>query len=126
MPEWMPIVASMVLGVVFLVAGGAKIAAGPEWPVQARGLGAPAGVAPLVPWVEILVGAVLVVQFARRAMAFAALAILLVFTVLIVVQLARGRRPPCACFGTWSAKPLGPGHVARNLGLIVLGIVATL
>ncbi len=124
MPDWIPVVAAVVVGIVFLVAGGSKIAAGPEWPVQARGLGAPAAVIPVVPWVEILIGAVLVVQIARRPAAGAAVAVLLVFTVLIIGQLARGHRPPCACFGAWSAKPLGLGHVARNAALLCLSVIA--
>jgi uncharacterized membrane protein YphA (DoxX/SURF4 family) len=112
-------IASIVLGVVFLVAGGSKIAAGPDWPVQAAGLGAPRWVIPFVPWVEIVVGAALVVQVARRPAALAALSILLAFTTLLAIRLREGQRPPCACFGAWSAKPLGPGHLARNAALIV-------
>jgi uncharacterized membrane protein YphA (DoxX/SURF4 family) len=122
--DWIPIAASIVVGVVFLVAGASKIAAGAEWPVQARGLGAPAVTIPLVPWVEIAIGAILVVQVARQPAALAATAMLVVFTVLIVMQLAQGRRPPCACFGAWSAKPLGAGHVARNVALIALSVLA--
>ena len=124
MADWIPIAASIVVGLVFLVAGASKIAAGPEWLVQARGLGAPAVTIPLVPWIEIAIGAVLVVQVARQPAAFAATAMLVVFTVLIVMQLEQGRHPPCACFGAWSAKPLGAGHVARNVALIALGILA--
>jgi hypothetical protein len=114
MADWIPLTASIVVGVVFLVAGATKIAAGAEWPAQARGLGAPAIIVPLVPWVEVATGAVLVVQVARRAAAFAAAA----------MQLAQGRRPPCACFGAWSVKPLGAGHVVRNVALIALSVLA--
>jgi|TARA_B110000305_G_C19205835_1_gene523460 uncharacterized membrane protein YphA (DoxX/SURF4 family) len=117
-------IASIVLGLVFLVAGGSKIAAGPDWPVQAVGLGAPRGVIPFVPWVEIVVGAALVVQVARRPAALVALAILLVFTTLLATRLSEGKRPPCACFGAWSAKPLGPGHLARNAALIAVAGLA--
>ena len=51
------------------------------------------------------------------------LATLLIFTGLIARRLAQGRHPPCACFGAWSAKPLGPGHLVRNGVLIVLAVV---
>jgi uncharacterized membrane protein YphA (DoxX/SURF4 family) len=122
--DWISVAASIVVGVVFLVAGASKIAAGAEWPVQARGLGAPAVTIPLVPWIEIAIGAVLVVQVARQPAVIAATVMLVVFTVLIVMQLAQGRRPPCACFGAWSAKPLGAGHVARNVALIALSVLA--
>ena len=117
-------IASIVLGLVFLVAGGSKIAAGPDWPVQAVGLGAPRGVIPFVPWVEIVVGAALVVQVARRPAALVALAILLVFTTLLATRLSEGKRPPCACFGAWSAKPLGSGHLDRNAALIAVAGLA--
>lgn len=118
------VVASIVLGFVFLVSGGSKIAAGPAWPEQARGLGAPSLVVPVMPWVEIVLGAVLVMQLAPVAAAVTAVVLLLAFTALIVRRLAQGRHPPCACFGAWSTKPLGWGHVARNVGFIALGIVA--
>jgi uncharacterized membrane protein YphA (DoxX/SURF4 family) len=118
------VVGTVVLGLVFVVAGGSKIAAGPDWPVQAAGLGAPRWVIPFVPWVEIVVGAALVVQVARRPAALVALAILLVFTTLLAIRLREGKRPPCACFGAWSAKPLGPGHLARNAALITVAGLA--
>jgi uncharacterized membrane protein YphA (DoxX/SURF4 family) len=119
-------IASIVLGIVLLVAGGSKVAAGPDWPVQAAGLGAPSWVTPFVPWVEIIVGAALVVQVARRPAALVALGILLVFTALLAIRLREGKRPPCACFGAWSVKPLGPGHLARNAALIaVAGLALT-
>ncbi len=118
------VVASILLGLVFLVSGGSKIAAGPAWPEQARGIGAPAFVVPVLPWVEIVLGAVLALQLAPIVAATTALVLLVVFTALIVHRLSQGRHPPCACFGSWSAKPLGAGHVARNAGFIVLGVGA--
>jgi uncharacterized membrane protein YphA (DoxX/SURF4 family) len=117
-------VASVVLGVAFVVAGGSKLAAGEQWPAQARGLGAPQWSIPIVPWMELALGAVLVAQVARRAAAIAALAVLVAFTGLIVMRLREGRHPPCACFGAWSAKPLGVGHVVRNAVLAALAVVA--
>jgi uncharacterized membrane protein YphA (DoxX/SURF4 family) len=116
--------AAILLGLAFLLAGGSKLAAGPGWPEQARGLGAPTVVIPVLPWFELALGAVLVVQVAPTVAAVVALGLLAAFTVLIVRRLAEGRHPPCACFGAWSAKPLGWGHVARNAALIGLGVVA--
>ena len=112
------------LGLVFLVSGGSKLAAGSAWPEQARGLGAPAAVVPVLPWLEIVLGAVLVVQLAPLPAAAVALVVLVAFTGLIVRRLSEGRHPPCACFGAWSAKPLGRGHVLRNVGFMALGVVA--
>ncbi len=120
------LVASVVVGIAFVVAGGSKIAAGESWPVQARGLGAPTWTIPIVPWVEIAVGALLIAQAVEPWPAVAALVMLVAFTALIVNSLAHGRHPPCACFGAWSAKPIGPAHLARNAILIALTVVAML
>ena len=122
----MATVASILLGLAFLIAGGSKLAAGPSWPEQAKGLGAPSVAIPVLPWLELGLGALLVVQVAPIPAASLALVLLAAFTALIVRRLAEGRHPPCACFGAWSAKPLGWGHVARNAALIALGIVVLL
>lgn len=119
----MATLASVLLGIAFLVAGGSKLAAGDAWPEQARGIGAPGPVVPILPWFELALGAVLVVQLAPVVAAVVALAVLTAFTVLIVLRLAQGRHPPCACFGAWSASPLGWGHVARNAALGALAVV---
>lgn len=118
------LIASIVVGAAFVVAGGSKLAAGGSWPSQARGLGAPDWTIPFVPWVELAVGALLIAQWFPPWPAVAALVLLLAFSALIVNALARGRRPPCACFGAWSAKPIGAGHLVRNGVLIVLAVVA--
>lgn len=117
------LLASVALGLVFLVSGGSKIAAGPAWPHEAREMGAPAIVVPVLPWLEIALGAVLVMQVAPLAAGIAALAVLVVFTALITRRLAEGRHPPCACFGSWSSKPLGRRHVVRNVAFSVLAAV---
>lgn len=120
------LVASILLGLVFLVSGGSKLAAGPAWPEQARGLGAPSFLVPVLPWFEIVLGAVLVMQLVPTIAVVVAMLVLVGFTVLILRRLAEGQRPPCACFGAWSTRPIGRGHVVRNLGFIGLAVVALL
>ena len=83
---------------VLLVAGIAK-RADRGWPQDAAALGTPAWAIPVLPWFEMLLGAVLVSGLARPAAAALAGVVLLAFTGLLVLNLARGRRPPCACFG---------------------------
>ena len=56
----------------------------------------------------------------------AAIVVLVAFTALIVARLAAGQRPPCACYGAWSSRPIGPGHVARNVAMIGLAAVVLL
>lgn len=118
------LVASVALGIAFLVAGGSKLAAGAAWPAQASGLGAPALAVPVLPWIELVVGATLVLQLGAPLPAVVALALLLAFTGLIGLRLREGVRPPCACFGAWSAKPIGPAHLIRNGALIALAVLS--
>ena len=118
------LIASIVIGLAFVLAGASKLALGPAWPVQARGFGAPAWAAPVVPWIELAIGAALVAQLAEPVAAVAAIGILLLFTALIVRHLLAGRAPECACFGAWSARPIGTGHLVRNSALLALAILA--
>lgn len=86
-------------------------------------MGAPRAVIPVLPWFELALGGLLIAQVASRAVGAVAFGLLVAFTVLIVRRLRAGQHPPCACFGAWSAQPLGWGHVARNAALMVLAIV---
>lgn len=117
-------VASIIVGVAFLVAGGAKLAAGDAWPAQATALGAPAYVIPTLPWLELVIGAALVLQLGAPVAALAAVALLVAFTALIALRLSQGQRPACACFGAWSATPIGPSHLLRNGALLGLALLA--
>lgn len=112
------------LGLVFLVAGGSKIAAGPRWSVQAVGLGVPRSMAPFVPWAELVIGALTFAGVWAPWPAVAALVALLVFTAVLGWHLAHGRRPACACFGAWSATPIGIGHLVRNVAFVALAMAA--
>jgi uncharacterized membrane protein YphA (DoxX/SURF4 family) len=118
--------AAVLLGAAFVLAGGSKLAAGDAWRQQAGDMGAPRWTIAPLPWFELAVGALLIVQVWRRPVALVALCLLLAFTALILVNLRQGRRPPCACFGAWSARPIGRGHVIRNLVLIALATAAAL
>jgi uncharacterized membrane protein YphA (DoxX/SURF4 family) len=120
------VVVSVLLGAVFVTSGVMKVAAPRQWAAQSAGLGVPGAVAAVVPFVELVVGALLVAQIARRPVAAAAAALLMAFTVLLVVRLSQGRRPPCACFGALSSKPIGWSNVARNAVFLALAAVVVL
>ncbi len=117
-------VAGFVLGAVLLVSGALKLAAGPQWAAQAAAIGAPALAVPVVPWVELALGALLVAGVERTAVALLAAAMLTVFTGLLAVRVAEGRRVPCACFGRRSTRPVGAAAIVRNALLIALALVA--
>jgi uncharacterized membrane protein YphA (DoxX/SURF4 family) len=124
MRDTVGIVAAILLGAAFVLAGASKLAAGRQWPAQAAGLGAPPWSVGALPWVELVLGALLISDVIRPVASIVALALLLVFSSLVIARLREGRHPPCACFGAWSARPLGPGHVVRNGLLVVLAVVA--
>ena len=122
----MVLVVGVLLGAVFVVAGVSKIAAHEQWRSQSADLGVPVAIALVMPFVEIVVGALLVGQIARREVSVFAAALLLAFTILLVVRLIQGRRPPCACFGAWTTKPIGWANVVRNVAFIVVATALAL
>ena len=117
------VIASVILGGEMCIAGGSKVAMGKRWPVEAESLGAPKAIAPIVPWIEIALGALLIVQLKPEVVGSLSLVLLVTFTLLILRQLQKGHRPVCACFGSWSSKPLSGKHVARNAGFIALALI---
>ena len=120
------VAAAIVVAVVLLVAGVSKLAKPDEWRAQSAGLGVPWWSARPVPFVEIGLGALLLVQVQRPVVAWCAAALFVAFTCLLGLRLAQGRRPPCACFGSLSSKPIGPAHLARNAVFIVLAVLAAM
>jgi len=90
------VVASVLLGAVFVISGVLKLSAPSQWRTQSADLGVPGVVAAVLPILELVVGALLIAQLARRAAAVAAGLLLVAFTMLLIVRLVQGRRPPCA------------------------------
>jgi uncharacterized membrane protein YphA (DoxX/SURF4 family) len=118
------VIANVVLGVLFVWAGLAKLLDGPVWTQQAADMGVPRPIAIPVPYVELVVGASLVVQLFSPWAAVVAAAMLLTFTAVILLRLRDDSRPPCACFGSRSKRPLGAVHVLRNLAVLGVAVVA--
>ncbi len=120
-----PWAAGLALGAVLLVSAVAKISSR-SWPAQAAALGAPGWAAPLVPAVELVVGAALVTHLGYPLAPIVAGLLLLGFSALLMANLAAGRRPRCACFGSRSTRPIGGHSLVRNGLLIALAIIAAL
>ena len=118
-------IARIALGVLFLASGALKLK-DPSWPGAARAMGTPRVAVPLIAPVEIVLGAALAAGAVRPWPAWLALALLAAFTVALARVLRRpiADRPACACFGRWSAKPVGAGSLVRNAALGVLAVVA--
>lgn len=120
-------VSAAVVGAVFVYAGVTKVLSGRSWPRAAERLGVAAPLAYLVMIVEIVVGLGVVLGDAwRTGFLVAGGGLLVAFTLLLVKHLLAGSRPPCACFGSASERPIGARDVVRNVSLLVLVFVAIL
>ena len=83
---------------------------------DAAAFGTPAWAIPVLPWFELVLGAVLISGLARPVAAALAAAVLLAFTAPPGRQPGpRAPGPPCACFGARSRRPIGAWTVVRNL-----------
>jgi hypothetical protein len=120
----MSTVAAILLGVVFLVSAITKLASPARWRVQAAQLIDAPLVGRVLPWVELAIGALLVSGWQRHRVAIAAGALLVLFNSLLVVRISEGRRPPCACFGSFSSRPIGWPDVGRNVLLAFIALAA--
>ncbi len=118
------LLARLVLAVVFLVSGVSKLAdlAGSRQALRDFGvpawLSAPGGL--LLPLVELVVAVALLPLASAWWGAVAALALLLLFSIAIAYNLARGRKPDCHCFGQLSSRPIGWPTLLRNLVLAAI------
>ncbi len=114
-----------VLGTFFL-AGTSKVISPSTTRRSARDLGMPAVLARIAPIAlpisELAVTLGLLYQSTSRPAAVAALLILLVFSGIVAINLARGNRVRCSCFGSLSSSRLGRGALIRN-GILAGGAV---
>ena len=120
----MGILSGIVVGLALVWAGVLKLAEGPAWLKQAADMDVARPVAQGVPYVEIAIGVPLAAQLFEPWPALAAIVLLGAYTGLIVRRIRDGSRPPCACFGSKSKRPLSAYHVLRNLLLIGGAVVA--
>lgn len=119
--------AALVLAAVFAVAAVAKARRRAATTASFRGLGlsAPGVLAVAVPAVEAVLAVTLVLVPGPAS--FAALALLLAFTAVIVRAVISGSTVTCACFGasTPDDRPVSVLELVRNSGLGALAVVAT-
>jgi thiol-disulfide isomerase/thioredoxin len=109
--------ARCVLAATFLIAGLAKLANKPAAMQALRNFGVPRiaqPLMPLLPWAEIAVAFALPFAATAWYAAWGAVLMLLLFTVVIGLNLARGERPPCNCFGQLHSAPITPRTLLRN------------
>jgi uncharacterized membrane protein YphA (DoxX/SURF4 family) len=116
--------AAAVVAAVFAVAGAVKLSdvRATAAAFEALGVPRPPVSAVFVPVAELSITALLLLV--PSAGALGALVTLAFFTTFLVGRLRAGVRAPCACFGSARRDPLSAVEVARNLGLMVLSVVA--
>lgn len=122
------LLASWALALVFAVSSASKFADRTGTADAVVAFGAPEGLrwaAPLIPAVELLLVVLLVTPGTARWGAMGAVALLAVFSTAVAVNLVRGRRPDCNCFGRLSKGPVGAGTLARNGVLLLFALVAS-
>lgn len=117
----------LILAGVFLVAGAAKLIDRTGSSQAIIDFGLPVRFAPLlgtgVPLLECVIGAALLLTATAQFAAFVAIGVLFSFIIGIVVNLLKGRRPDCHCFGQLHSAPIGPAILVRNSLLLALALV---
>src|SRR5215217_5883216 len=112
------LIARLVLAAVFSLAGVAKLADRAGSRKAVADFGVPSSLATplatLLPLAELAVAAALIPAASAWWGALGALALLLLFVVGISINLARGRKPECHCFGQLHSAPAGWKTLARN------------
>jgi len=82
-------------------------------------------VAIVVMMAEVVIGLGVVLGDSWRDQFLLAAGLLLAaFTALLAWHLRADERPPCACFGGSSQRPIGARDIVRNIVLLVLVVVA--
>lgn len=112
------LIARLLLALVFVVAGLAKLADRKGSRQVVEDFGFPSALASLLgillPLAELTVAATLLPTATAWWGALGALALLLLFIAGIGLNLARGRKPDCYCFGQLHSAPAGWRTLARN------------
>lgn len=108
------------MGAVLAYAGANKVTAFAQWKEDAHNQNLPVIVALLLPILELVLGAALVVLKPAPTVLGLATLVLVVFTVYLSAQVMGKSKVPCACFGTRSVRPPSWRDVMRNLALIAL------
>jgi thiol-disulfide isomerase/thioredoxin/uncharacterized membrane protein YphA (DoxX/SURF4 family) len=120
------LISRLLLCGVFAVAGWGKLKdrAGTREAIAAFGgpEGAAGPLAVLIPVVELASAVLLLSAATAIAGAIGALALLVVFSIAIAINLARGRAPECHCFGQLHSAPAGPKTLARNGVLAAMAV----
>ncbi len=119
------LIARFIIGCVFIVSGLGKLFSFPSLKDEILDYGLPLSdgqvqtVAYSLPFVELILGVLNFVGFSLRIISLLEIFLLLIFTCAIAINVRRGRRFSCHCFGSSSAV-IGPMTILRNGLLLAL------
>jgi uncharacterized membrane protein YphA (DoxX/SURF4 family) len=121
----------LALGAIFLVAGSAKIGHAAYFAAQIAGFRilpsvVIAPMALVLPFLEVMLGAYLVLGLFTRASAWIAALMLALFDLAIASAVVRGMAVNCGCFGPNDATVTTWAEVARDALLVLLAIAVAL
>jgi thiol-disulfide isomerase/thioredoxin/uncharacterized membrane protein YphA (DoxX/SURF4 family) len=124
------ILARLPLVIVFAAAGLLKYRDQSTFTETLRDFGAPGllakPLARVLPGLELATALLLLAGDPLRAGSIGAIILLFAFTLSVTINLVRGKRPNCRCFGQVSSQPIGWITVARNLVLSILAVACFL
>ncbi len=121
-------VCRIALGLVLLAAALAKVGNPAAFATQIHHFHAfPAALEPLLavtlPWIELLAGLALITGLRARAGAWLGLAMMVVFTLAVVLAMSRGLNFECGCFGNADATRIGIKKLIENVALTAVALV---
>jgi len=83
-------------------------------------------VAMTLPWIELVAGLALILGLRARSGAMLATALMTVFTLAVLIAMARGLDIECGCFGTADATRVGVVKFLENAGMLALAAIGSL
>lgn len=123
--------AQILIGLVFLVAGLAKIGdlgsfAGQIHNFRMMPVWSENILAMTLPWIEVVAAMCLILGHRARAAGVFAAALMFVFIVAVAQASLRDLDIECGCFGTADATKVGLKKLLENTGLFFLAVISTL
>lgn len=125
------LLAARATGAIFIFSGVSKLLAQHDFLASLRALPFLSArsavlVVTILPWVEVALGSALIIGLWTLYVAWVALALLLIFSLVALVAVVRGLYVPCSCFGATSQGALSSKTVVRNLllALLLLPLIA--
>lgn len=107
------------VGMIIVFAGATKATGFQQWKADARSQGLWPLIAYVLPAIELVLGASLIVLSPTPVTLGSATLLVLIFTVYLAVLVATGSTVPCACFGARFSRPPSMRDIARNVAMLI-------